>query len=64
MAKTYSGEPRYVLETTHGCYSDYGWTIACSGDDLAEMQHQYNHWSKTGQYRLVDNSDGTVILGE
>ena len=64
MAKTYEGLPRYVLETDYGCYSDYGWTIACTRHTFEDGKCQYEHWSKTnGNYRLVDGETGEVLLG-
>ena len=64
MAKKYTGLPQYILETDHGCYSDYGWTIASTSKELEEGKKQYDHWSKTsGRYRLVDGETGEVLLG-
>lgn len=65
MVKKYEGEKRYILETTYGCYSDYGWTYACAGDTFDDGKIQYDHWSKTGgRYRLIDNETGEVLLGD
>lgn len=65
MAKVYEGLPRYILETDYGCYSDYGWTIACTSVTFEEGEAQYNKWSKTGgSYRLVDGETGAVLIGE
>ena len=65
MAKKYPGLPRYVLETGHGCYTEYGWTIANTRDNFEDGKKQYEHWSKTsGRYRLVDGDTGEVLLSD
>ncbi|MEY8206122.1 MAG: hypothetical protein RPR40_13745 [Bermanella sp.] len=62
-AQKYSGEARYVLETDHGYYSDYGWGFATSSVDLEEGKIQFEHWSKTsGNYRLIDGQTGEILM--
>ena len=63
MAKKYPGDHRYVLETDYGCYSEYGWTIACSSETMDEGIGQYEFWKgKHGKYRLVDGKTGFILL--
>ena len=61
--ESYEGLPPYVLETTHGYYSDYGWGLASTFNELDEAKAKCDFWlSKGGQYRVVSN--GAVVYGE
>ena len=54
--ETYEGLPDYVLETTHGYYSDYGWGLAATFLTFNEAKKKCDFWSgKGGQYRVVSN---------
>ena len=58
--KKYDGAKEFVLETTHGCYSDYGWSFTGAFDDIEDAKRQCDHWNKTsGDYRIV--SSGKVV---
>lgn len=63
MAETYEYIKRpYVMETRYGCYSDYGWTIACQGfDHFCDAEAAQIHWGE--DYRIIDNYTGQVLIG-
>ncbi len=63
MIELYEGLPEFVLETTHGYYSAYGWGLAATFDSEKEAKEKCDFWrSKGGGYRVV--SGGKVIYPE
>jgi hypothetical protein len=60
VAEEYEGLREFVLETTYGCYSDYGWMLAAYFDDIEDAKKSCDHWTGTGgEYRVV--SSGEVV---
>ena len=60
MIELYEGLPEFVLETTYGYYSDYGWGLASTFSDEEEAKKGCDFWlSKGGEYRVV--SKGEII---
>lgn len=60
MIELYEGLPEFVLETTYGYYSDYGWGLAATFNDEKEAKKSCDFWlSKGGEYRVV--SGGKLI---
>ena len=60
MIELYEGLPEFVLETTHGYYSDYGWGLAATFNSETEATEKCDFWiGKGGEYRVV--SKGNVI---
>lgn len=60
MVERYDDLPEFVLETTYGYYSDYGWGVAATFNDIEEAKAKCDFWnSKGGEYRVVSN--GKVI---
>ncbi len=59
FVETYEGLPDYVLETSHGYYSDYGWGLAATFLTFEDAKQKCDFWSSKGaQYRVV--SKGVV----
>lgn len=62
MVKKYEDERSYVLETTYGYYSEYGWGLAATFDDLEEAKRKCDFWNTKGSdYRVVSNGEVVYI---
>lgn len=58
MINEYEGLPEFVLETSHGYYSEYGWGLASTFDKESEAKEKCDFWnSKGGEYRVVSGGE-------
>lgn len=61
--KSYEGEPRYILETSYGCCTQYGWAFTCASNEFESAKMKFEKWKKIpGNYRLIDNTTSRVIM--